>query len=144
MLIVLVSLLQSGLTCEVVLAIVACTLGSSFQFGYGIGVINTPQQVCAVACHTFNHTLIQQVITNWINESYARGNHHEHPSASTLTFIWSLIVSIFNVGGMIGALLSGLVSGTCTSEHVRVCRWRIGVVVAAHYSTTTYGHCLRR
>lgn len=68
-------------------------------------------------------TLTQQVITNWINESYARGNHHEYPSASTLTFIWSSIVSIFNVGGMIGALLSGLVSGMYIGTHacVRAC-----------------------
>lgn len=73
------------------LAVAACSLGSAFQHGFNTGVINSPQAV----------------ISEWINATYsARNKPLTHES---LSLVWSVVVSIFCVGGMIGALGTGYV-----------------------------------
>ncbi|XP_042901268.1 solute carrier family 2, facilitated glucose transporter member 1 isoform X1 [Parasteatoda tepidariorum] len=76
-----------GLTGHLVFAIAAAALGSSFQHGYNTGVVNAPQ------------TLIQK----FINQTYYE-KHNEVPSESTVVLIFSIMVSIFCLGGMVGAL----------------------------------------
>ena len=51
--VVWVLFLQGRLTSRLVLAIFACVIGSSFQFGYHTGVMNTPQKVLAVNFNIF-------------------------------------------------------------------------------------------
>ncbi|XP_015931009.1 solute carrier family 2, facilitated glucose transporter member 1 isoform X2 [Parasteatoda tepidariorum] len=83
----MVHLRHEGLTGHLVFAIAAAALGSSFQHGYNTGVVNAPQ------------TLIQK----FINQTYYE-KHNEVPSESTVVLIFSIMVSIFCLGGMVGAL----------------------------------------
>lgn len=62
----------------------------SLQFGYNTGVINAPDKK------------VQNFIRNVTQERTG-----ERMDESTLTTMWSLTVSIFNVGGMIGSLSVG-------------------------------------
>ncbi|XP_016389298.1 solute carrier family 2, facilitated glucose transporter member 3-like isoform X2 [Sinocyclocheilus rhinocerous] len=62
----------------------------SLQFGYNTGVINAPDEK------------VQNFIRNVTQERSG-----EPMDKSTLTTVWSVTVSIFNVGGMIGSLTVG-------------------------------------
>ncbi|KAF6773227.1 hypothetical protein AHF37_07610 [Paragonimus kellicotti] len=70
----------------------AITLASSFQFGYHTGVINEPLN------------LISDFISN---VSYSRYGSHDD---SFVTIITSLCVTAFMIGGMAGALVSGILA----------------------------------
>ncbi|XP_021947982.1 solute carrier family 2, facilitated glucose transporter member 1 isoform X3 [Folsomia candida] len=84
---------QIGVTGKLALAIAAAAFGSSFQHGYNTGVVNAPQAL----------------ISQFINETnFARTG--EYMEESRITFIWSWTVSIFCVGGIVGALLTGLIA----------------------------------
>ncbi|GFU26214.1 solute carrier family 2, facilitated glucose transporter member 5 [Nephila pilipes] len=82
-----------GLTSHLVFAIAAGAFGSSFQHGYNTGVTNIPQ------------LLIQKFINDTYYERY-----QEEAGDNTVTFIFSILVSIFCVGGMAGALLTAFVA----------------------------------
>ncbi|XP_012270773.1 solute carrier family 2, facilitated glucose transporter member 1 isoform X3 [Orussus abietinus] len=82
-----------GLNGRLIFAIAAAALGSSFQHGYNTGVVNAPQEL----------------IEDWISE--VKMNRTGVPtSQSEVTMIWSIAVSIFCVGGMIGGSLVGYVA----------------------------------
>ena len=74
-------------------AIGAAALGSGFQHGYNTGVVNAPQVL----------------VSEFINETY-----HErfaiYPNESKIKLIYSIIVSLFCVGGMFGALMTGMIA----------------------------------
>ncbi|XP_035219475.1 solute carrier family 2, facilitated glucose transporter member 1-like isoform X1 [Stegodyphus dumicola] len=78
---------RSGLPGHLVIAIAAAALGSSFQHGYNTGVVNAPQAV----------------IEKFITDTYF-AKYNEMPTTSVVTVIFSLMVSVFCLGGMIGAL----------------------------------------
>ncbi|KAK2586883.1 hypothetical protein KPH14_009820 [Odynerus spinipes] len=78
---------------NLVFAIAAAVLGSSFQHGYNTGVVNAPQEL----------------IERWISE--VKENQTGVPTSQTeVTMIWSVAVSIFCVGGMIGGTLVGVIA----------------------------------
>ncbi|XDA83838.1 hypothetical protein R6Z07F_013705 [Ovis aries] len=78
------------ITAPLIFAISVATIGS-FQFGYNTGVINAPEAI----------------IKDFLN--YALEEWSETPPSSMLlTFLWSLSVAIFSVGGMIGSFSIGL------------------------------------
>ncbi|KAK3599591.1 hypothetical protein CHS0354_035832 [Potamilus streckersoni] len=77
-------------TGNLALSIFACVLGSSFQFGYNTGVVNSPAKV----------------IKSFYNETYINRTGSAM-SSSTLTVLWAITVSIFAVGGMIGGFSAG-------------------------------------
>lgn len=82
-----------GLNSKLVFAITAAVLGSSFQHGYNIGVVNSPQEL----------------IENWISE--VKMNRTGQPvDPSEVTIIWSIAVAIVCVGGMIGGSLVGAIA----------------------------------
>ncbi|KAM3591626.1 uncharacterized protein V6R79_005123 [Siganus canaliculatus] len=78
-----------------VLALTVCSaaIGGTFQYGYNISIINAPT------------TYIQ----TFINDSYVErwGIGLERPQ---VTLVWTLIVSAFSLGGLLGALLGGPLS----------------------------------
>ncbi|XP_068223773.1 solute carrier family 2, facilitated glucose transporter member 1-like [Palaemon carinicauda] len=82
-----------GFNARLGFAVAAAALGSAFQHGYNLGVINAPQKV----------------IGQWINETnYER--HGEYLTEGVLTVIISIMVSIYCIGGMIGGALTGIFS----------------------------------
>ncbi|XP_043227935.1 solute carrier family 2, facilitated glucose transporter member 1-like isoform X3 [Amphibalanus amphitrite] len=82
-----------GFTLRLCLAIVATVFGSAFQHGYNTGVVNSPK------------TIIEQ----WVNGTYY-SRYSEYISPEGITGIWSVTVSIFCVGGMLGAMFTGMFS----------------------------------
>ncbi|XP_066251240.1 solute carrier family 2, facilitated glucose transporter member 3-like isoform X3 [Euwallacea similis] len=81
-----------GFNGRLAFAIAASALGSSFQHGYNTGVLNNPQKI----------------IEAWINNTMVgRG---QVPSQESITLVFSLMVAIFCVGGMIGGAITGFVA----------------------------------
>ncbi|XP_034725795.1 solute carrier family 2, facilitated glucose transporter member 1 [Etheostoma cragini] len=78
------------ITFPLMLSVGTAVIGS-LQFGYNSGVINAPQKI----------------IERFINETYFE-RYQEQISKTTLTAIWSLAVSIFSVGGIVGSFSVGL------------------------------------
>lgn len=76
-----------------ILAIVAAGVGSGFQHGYNTGVTNAPTE------------LIQRFINETAKERDPQGLSNEK-----INIIFSTIVSVFAIGGMIGALATGFVA----------------------------------
>ncbi|XP_054608440.1 solute carrier family 2, facilitated glucose transporter member 11-like [Dunckerocampus dactyliophorus] len=74
------------------LALTVCSaaIGGTFQYGYNISVINSPTGY----------------IQTFINDTYTArwGTGLETPH---VTLVWTLIVSAFSLGGLLGALLAG-------------------------------------
>ncbi|KAJ9573967.1 hypothetical protein L9F63_008657, partial [Diploptera punctata] len=82
-----------GFNGRLVFAIAAAALGSSFQHGYNTGVVNAPQKL----------------IEDWITMVEYNRTQTE-VTQTKVTMIWSIAVSIFCVGGMIGGAITGLVA----------------------------------
>ncbi|XP_069727551.1 solute carrier family 2, facilitated glucose transporter member 11-like isoform X2 [Phaenicophaeus curvirostris] len=72
------------------LAVCAVGIGGTFQYGYNVSIINAPTQ----------H------IHRFLNETWA-SRYHKDLSPDLLTFLWSVIASIFSLGGLCGALVGG-------------------------------------
>ncbi|UYV66329.1 SLC2A4 [Cordylochernes scorpioides] len=75
-----------GVTKNLVFAIVAGAVGSAFQHGYNTGVVNAPQAL----------------VEEFINATYSVRFEEPAPH-STVTFIFSILVAVFCVGGVVGA-----------------------------------------
>ncbi|XP_078507587.1 solute carrier family 2, facilitated glucose transporter member 3-like isoform X1 [Lissotriton helveticus] len=78
------------LTCPLVFSVTVAVIGS-LQFGYNSGVINAPQSI----------------IETFYNETYM-ARYHKWIDANFLTSLWSVSVSIFSIGGMVGSFSVGL------------------------------------
>lgn len=81
------------LTKNLVLAILASAVGSSFQHGYNGGVVNAPEKL----------------ISQFINDTFV-ARYQQVPSEAHLDFLFALVVSIFCIGGCVGALGTALVA----------------------------------
>ncbi len=82
-------------------------MGSSFQHGYNTGVVNAPQELVQkfiLDAHTERFQDLTMNIT--ANSTTADINSN----TGTVNMIYSIMVSIFCIGGMIGALLTGYVA----------------------------------
>lgn len=86
------SMAESQLTPTLVLAILGAVLGM-FYFGYNTGVVSAPAPD----------------IKQFINESH-QAHYGEELSDSTIRAIYTAIVSMFVVGGMVGAMGGGYVA----------------------------------
>ncbi|XP_035495690.1 solute carrier family 2, facilitated glucose transporter member 11b [Scophthalmus maximus] len=78
---------------SLLLAASAACIGGTFQYGYNISVINAPTVY----------------VQNFINATW-RERYQVDISQDVLTLLWSTIVSIFTLGGLIGALIGGSLS----------------------------------
>ncbi|RMC05865.1 hypothetical protein DUI87_17408 [Hirundo rustica rustica] len=72
------------------LAVCAVGIGGTFQYGYNVSIINAPTQ----------H------IHKFLNETWS-SRYHKELNPDLLTFLWSVIASIFSLGGLCGALIGG-------------------------------------
>ncbi|KAL0858483.1 hypothetical protein ABMA27_012351 [Loxostege sticticalis] len=78
-------------------AIVSSACWSAFQHGYHTGVMNTPQEI----------------MSKWLQKEALTGTNTTLEVASDdpkVTTVWSIIVSIYCVGGMIGGVITGYVA----------------------------------
>ncbi|XP_034255225.1 solute carrier family 2, facilitated glucose transporter member 1-like isoform X3 [Thrips palmi] len=85
---------RAGFNGRLAFAIAAAALGSSFQHGYNTGVVNAPQKL----------------IEDWIKSVEQNRTGIPEVDPGKVTMIWSIAVSIFCVGGMIGGAITGLVA----------------------------------
>ncbi|RLV99867.1 hypothetical protein DV515_00009421, partial [Chloebia gouldiae] len=72
------------------LAVCAVGIGGTFQYGYNVSIINAPTQ----------H------IHKFLNETWS-SRYQKELNPDLLTFLWSVIASIFSLGGLCGALIGG-------------------------------------
>ncbi|XP_059193739.1 solute carrier family 2, facilitated glucose transporter member 11b isoform X2 [Centropristis striata] len=78
---------------SLVLAACAACIGGTFQYGYNVSVINGPTMY----------------VQDFINQTW-RERYQTDISAEGLTLLWSTIVSIFTIGGLIGVTVGGTLS----------------------------------
>ncbi|XP_069565677.1 solute carrier family 2, facilitated glucose transporter member 11b [Brachyistius frenatus] len=78
---------------SLLLAVCAAGIGGTFQYGYNISVINSPTM----------H------VQDFINQTW-RERYQMDVSKDVLTLLWSSIVSIFTLGGLIGVTIGGTLS----------------------------------
>ncbi|XP_016059199.1 PREDICTED: solute carrier family 2, facilitated glucose transporter member 9 [Miniopterus natalensis] len=82
-------------SCSLIVASLMGAFGSSFLYGYSLSVVNAPAPY----------------IKAFYNETWER--RHGHPiDPDTLTLLWSVTVSIFAIGGLVGTLMVKLI-GKC-------------------------------
>ncbi|XP_078398037.1 solute carrier family 2, facilitated glucose transporter member 9 [Cetorhinus maximus] len=79
---------KQGLTCHLVIASLAGAFGSSFLYGYNLSVVNAPAVYIQAFC----------------NESLTRRYGTDNETKS-ITLLWSIIVSICAIGGLVGAFI---------------------------------------
>ncbi|XP_046511646.1 solute carrier family 2, facilitated glucose transporter member 9 isoform X2 [Equus quagga] len=83
---------KSDWSCSLIVASLVGAFGSSFLYGYNLSVVNAPAPY----------------IKAFYNESWER--RHGHPTdPDTLTLLWSVTVSIFAIGGLVGTLMVKLI-----------------------------------
>ncbi len=87
---------QGGCTRTLALAVCSAAIGGTFQYGYNISIINAPTAY----------------VQKFINETCMKrwGNALE---SSQVTLIWTFIVSIYSLGGLLGSLLAGPMAIKC-------------------------------
>uniref|UniRef100_A0A8D1F8W2 Solute carrier family 2, facilitated glucose transporter member 5 n=1 Tax=Sus scrofa TaxID=9823 RepID=A0A8D1F8W2_PIG len=79
-------------SCSLIVASVVGAFGSSFLYGYNLSVVNAPTRY----------------IKAFYNESWER-RYGRAIDPDTLTLLWSVTVSIFAVGGLVGTLMVKLI-----------------------------------
>eukprot|EP00045_Choanoeca_perplexa_P002742 m.26240 g.26240 ORF g.26240 m.26240 type:complete len:478 (+) comp11677_c0_seq2:45-1478(+) len=82
---------KARITPFLALAIFVAVLGGTFQFGYNLGVINSPQNVIELSLSGCNAS---QIAADTCKNTVTTGQ-------------WSAVVSLFAIGGLFGALLGG-------------------------------------
>lgn len=80
------------------MSIAACTLGSSFQYGYNTGIVNAPEKVLK---EFYNKTYYNRT------EEYLICGDDVESHCAILTVLWAATVSIYCIGGMIGGVSAG-------------------------------------
>ncbi|XP_036901793.1 solute carrier family 2, facilitated glucose transporter member 9 isoform X2 [Sturnira hondurensis] len=83
---------KQGWSCPLVMASLVGAFGSSFLYGYNLSVVNAPTP----------H------IKAFYNETWER-RHGQPIDPDTLTLLWSMTVSIFAIGGLVGTLMVKLI-----------------------------------
>lgn len=84
---------------HLVFAIAAAVLGSGFQHGYHTGVVSNIEQV------------IKQFISRRDNLNYTREGEG-YVYQDKVRYVYTAIISVFLLGGMIGSLMTAFVAGT--------------------------------
>ncbi|XP_056293869.1 solute carrier family 2 member 9, like 1 [Pseudoliparis swirei] len=107
------TLLQQLTRGNALLLIVVLGIGGSFQAGYHSTELSSPSPY----------------IQRFINSSWHR-RYAEAPPPSTVTVIWSLVVSLYAVGGLCGAVSVKWITGTVGRKKAMICTSCIAIVAA--------------
>ncbi|KAM7154690.1 solute carrier family 2, facilitated glucose transporter member 9 isoform 1-T1 [Molossus nigricans] len=87
-------------SCSLIVASLVGAFGSSFLYGYNLSVVNAPTPY----------------IKAFFNETW--GRRYGHPiDPDTLTLLWSVTVSIFAIGGLVGTLMVKLIGTFLGRKH---------------------------
>ncbi|XP_043851010.1 solute carrier family 2, facilitated glucose transporter member 7 isoform X1 [Dromiciops gliroides] len=100
----MVLFLLQRFTLVLVLVTLAAAFGSAFQYGYNIAVVNTP--------HKVGWGPVFQVLKSFYNETYFE-HYGKFMDESLLLLLWSVTVSMFPLGGFLGALVVGPLVDRC-------------------------------
>ncbi|XP_054206492.1 solute carrier family 2, facilitated glucose transporter member 9 isoform X6 [Homo sapiens] len=87
-------------SCSLLVASLAGAFGSSFLYGYNLSVVNAPTPY----------------IKAFYNESWER-RHGRPIDPDTLTLLWSVTVSIFAIGGLVGTLIVKMIGKVLGRKH---------------------------
>ncbi|KAJ1087578.1 hypothetical protein NDU88_000745 [Pleurodeles waltl] len=96
---------EKHLTGALVLAVFTAVLGS-FQYGYGIGVINAPQEII----EKHYDRILRGDDVETLERSVNQNETEEEKLLPSVTTYWSLSVSIFSVGGMVSSFFVGWIA----------------------------------
>ncbi|XP_069819502.1 solute carrier family 2, facilitated glucose transporter member 11-like [Dendropsophus ebraccatus] len=88
-------------------------IGGTFQFGYHISVLNSPSPF----------------IKQFVNETWIKRHGSNIPDGS-LTLIWSMVVSVFSIGGLVGSTASGYLAVRFGKKKCTLCNAVLPVVSA--------------
>jgi len=98
---------KQGLNPRIGFAIAAGAIGSSFQHGYNTGVLNAPEGLIK----TWTKSYVCPEVYNATLSGTVQDDDTDNVNCDTsVTFIWSFVVAIFCIGGMMGGSVVGLVS----------------------------------
>ncbi|KAI6180237.1 MFS transporter, SP family [Aphelenchoides besseyi] len=95
------------------LTVIVTTLGASTQF-YNYGIVNPEQEL----------------LTEWINETYANRNHGVGLSETQLNLFWSFTVSSIAVGAIVGASLTRLAAEKAGRRNALILNGVVNVVAS--------------
>ena len=95
-----------GINFRLAFAIGAGAFGSAFQHGYNTGVLNAPQKLITEWIGGCNTTLMKEVDKDSTDMDTSECKHGNNE----VVLIWSWIVAVFCVGGVIGGSTVGVVS----------------------------------
>jgi len=95
-----------GLNFRLAFAIGAGAFGPAFQHGYNTGVLNAPQKLITEWIGECNTTLMKEVDKDSTDMDTSECKHGNNE----VVLIWSWIVAVFCVGGVIGGSAIGVVS----------------------------------
>ncbi|XP_052748182.1 solute carrier family 2, facilitated glucose transporter member 1-like [Galleria mellonella] len=87
---------MAGMNVRLAFAVVSSACWSAFQHGYNTGVLNAPQAV----------------MSEWLHKYALSGTNLtiDANSDPKVTSVWSVAVSIYCVGGMIGGVITGIIA----------------------------------
>jgi len=103
--------MAQGLNLRIVFAILVGALGSGWQHGYNTGVLNAPQELIK----DFIRGNCNSTANNTASTAATDGEEEEKCKEKTeneVVFIWSVVVAIYCVGGIMGGSIVGFVSKT--------------------------------
>lgn len=95
-----------GINFRLAFAIGAGAFGSAFQHGYNTGVLNAPQKLITEWIGGCNTTLMEEVDKDSTDMDISECKHGNNE----VVLIWSWVVAVFCVGGVIGGSAVGVVS----------------------------------
>ncbi|XP_016296367.1 solute carrier family 2, facilitated glucose transporter member 11 [Sinocyclocheilus anshuiensis] len=87
---------RGGCTRTLALTVCSAAIGGTFQYGYNISIINAPTAY----------------VQKFINETCMK-RWGASLEASQVTLMWTFIVSIYSLGGLLGSLLAGPMAIKC-------------------------------
>uniref|UniRef100_A0A914IBK7 Major facilitator superfamily (MFS) profile domain-containing protein n=1 Tax=Globodera rostochiensis TaxID=31243 RepID=A0A914IBK7_GLORO len=109
------------LTNALIFAILSCTIGSSFQFGYHIGCINVPAEF----------------IKAWLRESHGNATAI---SDAEINSTWGIAVGIFAIGGMVSGIMVGVVADRLGRRQALLYNNALAMIAAALMTSAKYAH----